>query len=330
MIYLFHGEDDLARNEYLAGLLARVTDAMGDLNRTRLEGDQTSFAGLRHACDSFPFLSDRRIVIVEGLLNKLAKRGPKDFAEQLLGYVPAMPEYTRLFLLETSVDKRTALWKSLNQLAGAKASRVYIKEFPLPGEKELPEWIQQRARSHGGLVERQAAAELAAFVGQEMRVLDQEIRKLVTYAGERPVTSADIRLLVPYVQEATVWQMVDAIGARDVRQALAAAQQILNEEPGKAVYLHIMITRQIRLLLQVAELRALGKKQAEIQSTLGMSSFVASKLLKQAPNFSVERLEEAFDHLLAADIAMKSGANQVMTLNLLIVELAGRRAGAAA
>ncbi|MDQ4075025.1 MAG: DNA polymerase III subunit delta [Chloroflexota bacterium] len=326
MIYLFHGDDDLTRNEYLNNLLARADDTMGSLNQTRLEPDKLTFAELRHACDAIPFLSERRIIIVEGLLNKLAKQASKDFAQQLKDYIPTMPEYTRLFLLETSVDKRTSLWKSLNQFASEKLPRVFIKEFALPKEHELPTWIQQRARLHGGLIERQAATDLASFVGQDVRLLDQEVRKLVTYAGEHPVTRKDVRLLVPYVQEASVWQLVDAIGSKDTRRALAAAQQILSEDPSKAIYLHIMITRQIRMLLQVAELLSLGKTQRDIQKILGLSNFVLNKVMKQASNFTIERLEAAFDHLLEADVAMKRGADQQMILNLLIVELAGRRA----
>ncbi len=175
-------------------------------------------------------------------------------------------------------------------------------------------------------MDRRAAAELATFVGGNVRLLDQEIRKLVTYAGERPVGVEDIRLLEPYVQEASIWTMVDSIGAKDAKRALGLAQQILNDEPSKAIYLHIMITRQVRMLLQVAELLSLGKAEPEIQRTLGLSPFVLKKVMQQARNFSVQRLEQAFDLLLDADVAMKTGADQVLTINLLIAELASRRA----
>jgi len=326
MIYLFHGTDDLARDEALASLLSRVDDPLGEMNCTRSDGDKIGYGELRHACDSIPFLSDRRIVVVEGLLNRLVKRGPKEFAEQLKSYLAEVPEYTRLFLMEGEVDKRTTLWKKLSEMATAKPPTVYLKEFSLPKEQELPEWVQRRARQHNGLMDRRAAAELAAFVGDNVRLLDQEIRKLVTYAGERPVTLEDIRLLVPYVQEASIWEMVDAIGSKNTKRALSLAQQILSDEPTKAIYLHLMITRQVRLLLQVAELLSLGKTQSEIQRLLGMSSFVLGKIMKQAPNFTVPRLEQAFDRLLDSDVAMKSGADQVLTLNLLIVELASQRA----
>lgn len=326
MLYLFYGDDDLARGEYLASLLTRVSDPMGDLNQTRLAAEKLTFAELRHACDSLPFLSDRRIVIVEGLLGKLAKRGPKEFAEQLRDYMSEMPDHTRLFLLEEEVDRRTALWKQLNKLAGEKQPVVYLKEFALPPDKALPEWVQARAQRHGGKLDKPTALALATFVGRNVRLLDQEIQKLVTYAGERPVTMEDVRLLVPYVQEATIWEMVDAIGTKDAKKALAAAHQILRDDPGKAIYLHLMIVRQVRMLLQVKSLQELGKQPNEIQQTLSLSPFVLNKVAQQTGNFSVPFLERAYERLLDADVAMKSGADQTLTLNLLIVELASRRA----
>ncbi len=326
MIYLFYGTDDLTRDEALAKLLNRVDDPLGDMNCARFDGDKLTYGELRHACDSIPFLSDRRIVIIEGLLHRLAKRGPKEFAEQLKSYLPQVPEYTRLFLMESEVDKRMALWKKLSEMASGKPPTVYLKEFVLPKEQELPDWIQRRARQHQGLIDRRAATDLATFVGDNVRLLDQELRKLVTYAGDRPVTQDDVRLLVPYVQEASIWEMVDAIGSKNAKRALNLAQQVLTDEPSKAIYLHLMITRQIRLLLQVAELLSLGKTQGDIQRILGMSSFVLGKIVKQVPNFTVPRLEQAFDRLLESDVAMKSGADQIMTLNLLIAELASQRA----
>lgn len=326
MLYLFYGTDDLGRSEYVAGLLARVADPMGDLNQMRFDGEKLSFSELRHACDSIPFLSDRRIVIVEGLLARLAKRGPKEFAERLRDYLPAIPDYTRLFLLESEVDKRTALWKALVTLSEQKPPTVFLREFAAPAAEALPEWIQRRGQRHGARIERRVATELATFVGGNLRLLDQELMKLATYAGDRPISSEDLKLLVPYMQEATIWEMVDAIGARNAKGALNAAQKLLRDDPGKAIYLHTMIARQVRMLLQVAELLALGQDQGTIQRTLGMNPYVLKKVIQQARSFPVERLERAFDLLLASDVAMKSGADQVMTLNLLIVDLAGRQA----
>ncbi|MGB0386582.1 MAG: DNA polymerase III subunit delta [Ardenticatenaceae bacterium] len=325
MIYLFYGSDELSRHEYVANLLKRIEEPLGNFNQTRFQPDKLTFTQLRQACDALPFLTERRIVIVEGLLNKLVKRGPKAFTKQLQPYFSKIPDYTRLFLLEGKVDRRSALWKELNKLAKEKQPKVYLKEFSLPNEQQLPIWIQRRTHKHGGRIGNRAAAQLATFVGHDIRLLDQEIRKLVTYAGQEPITEDHIELLVPYMQEASIWKMVDAIGAKNIQTALMSAERLLQDDPSKAIYMHIMITRQIRILLQVAELAALGKKQAEIQKTLRLNGYVLKKVMRQASNFTVERLEKAYDLLLQADVDMKSGADQTMTLNLLIVQLAGGR-----
>lgn len=325
MIYLFYGDDDLSRNEYVAYLLARIEEPLGNLNQTRLDPNKLTFTKLRQTCDAFPFLTQRRIIIIEGLLHKIAKRGPKSLAKQLVPYLSKVPEYTRLFLLEGEVDRRTALWKQLNKLAKQKKPTVYLKEFALPDQQQLPKWIQTRAQRHGGRMDRHTAAQLATFVGHDIRLLDQEIRKLVTYAGERPVTIDDVRVLVPYIQEASIWDMVDAIGAKNGRKALTTAQHILQDDASKAIYMHVMITRQVRMLLQVTELLDLGQKPKEIQKTLRLNPYVLKKVMQQTRNFSVQRLEQAYELLLEADVKMKSGEDQTMTLNLLIVELAGGR-----
>ncbi len=325
MIYLFYGTDDLSRNEYVASLFARIEDPLGDLNQTRLDPKALTFNQLRQTCDAFPFLTQRRIIVIEGLLNKLSKRGPKSFTQQLVPYFSQIPDYTRLFLLEQNVDKRSVLWKRLDKLSKQKKPVVYLKEFMLPDQRQLPSWIQTRAQRHGGRIDRHAAGQLAMFVSDDIRLLDQEIRKLVTYANDRPVNSDDVRQLVPYMQEASIWDMVDAIGAKNVKKALIMTEKILQDDTSKAIYIHVMITRQVRMLLQVAELITLGKKQSEIQKTLRLNPYVLKKVMKQARNFTVSHLEKAYDLLLDADVQMKSGQDQTMTLNLLIVELAGRR-----
>ncbi|MCB0076983.1 MAG: DNA polymerase III subunit delta [Anaerolineales bacterium] len=325
MIYLFFGEDELSRDEAVAALLSGIDDPMGDLNQNRLDAASLSFGELRHACDSPPFLSDRRIVVVTGLLQRLAK-GNKDFAEQFVNYIPTMPPYSRLFLLEGSVDKRMTLWKRLDELSGQKPPTVFVREYGVPQGRDRAKWVQQRAQRYGGQIGSAAATLLADVVGDDLRLIDQEVRKLVTYAGDQPVSTDDVQAIVPYMQEMTIWELVDAVGMRKVSVALAAAERILSEDPSKGIYLHIMITRQIRLLLQVAELKALGQSQQQIRSALKLHSFVAGKLFNQANNFTVERLVAAYDRLLDSDIALKSGADHALTLNLLIVDLAGRRA----
>lgn len=322
MFYIFYGADDLGRDEALSAILSRVPDAaMAELNTTRLDGRPLTFAQLRHACDTVPFLAERRIVIVEGLLERL-KSGPKDFADQLTNYLGALPAHARLFLIEgEKIDKRTAVWKSAVQLAEAK--KGVIREFEKPRREALPRWVHARTRQKGGQIDARAAEELATFVGDDLRLLDSEIEKLVTYAAGETITSQVVRLLVPYTAEANIFALMDAISQRDTRRALTNLQQLLAEGAAPP-YLHFMLTRQIRILLQVKELSEFGSTSTEIRQKLGLHPFVVEKTLKHVGRFSLEQLEAAFERLLEADQAMKTGRTEPeLALQLLVADLAG-------
>lgn len=321
MFYIFYGSDDLARDEALSAILARVPDpAMAELNTTRLDGRKLTFSELRYACDTVPFLTERRIVIVDGLLERL-KNGPKEFADQLAAYLGELPAHARLFLIEgDKIDKRMGLWKRAVQLEEAK--KGVIREFEKPKREQLPRWIQHRTRQKGGQIDHRAAEELATFVGDDLRLLDSEIDKLVTYADGDLITQETVRTLVPYTAEANIFGLMDAIGQRDLRRAMSSLQQLLNQNAAPP-YLHFMLTRQIRILLQVKELSELGSTQAEIRQKLGLHPFVVEKTLKQVGRFTLESLEAAFERLLDADYAMKTGqVEPELALQLLVADLA--------
>lgn len=329
MFYVFHGEDEFSRAEALAEMKAKMGDpSMISLNTTLLDGRKVTLAKLIHACDAVPFLGERRLVIVEGLLARLEppKRGKitqeaRAFTEGLQEVLRRLPESTRLVFLEPrSLRKDNPILK----LARKEKQRGHAKEFKPPRRGELNWWITQRVKGKGGDILPPAVAELAAFVGNDLRLLDQEIEKMITYVGgERAINAKDVRLLVSYAQEANIFQMVDALGHRNGQRALALLHELLDDGQPPA-YLMTMITRQFRILMQVKELSQGGASTAEIRSRLSLHPFVVEKGLKQARNFSMSQLDAIYRQLLETDTAIKTGRIEpTLALDLLIVGLSG-------
>src|SRR5207237_4349417 len=111
-VYILYGEDTFGRDEAVQNLKDRMRALpAGEHNLTEL-GPETSVAALKMAADVVPFLAERRMVIVYGLLGRLTGRGgggqrrtartrKKDDAgpdelQALLDYLPELPQSTSL------------------------------------------------------------------------------------------------------------------------------------------------------------------------------------------------------------------------------------------
>jgi len=327
MFYLFHGEDEFSRSETLAALKEKMGDpGLAELNITIFDGSKVTLSDLQHACDSVPFMAERRLVIVEGLLTRLEPRGEeralsawqKEYLEGLTQYLKRLPETTRLVFVE---NKPITEHHPVHRLALAE-ERGHVKEFEPPQGRQLNRWIEERVQKKGGQIEAAAIEELAAFVGNDLRLLDQEIEKLVAYVNwARPISEDDVRLLVSYVQEANVFEMVDALGQRNAQQAAKLLHQLLDDGEHPLALLG-MIVRQFRILIQVKELTERGLSQQKMASQLRLHPFVVKKAVRQAMNFSMEQLEAIYGRLLETDVAIKTGQmDQMLALDMLVMEV---------
>jgi DNA polymerase-3 subunit delta len=330
VFYVFHGEDEFSISETLDDFKGRLGPPdMVELNTTVLDARSLTLAELRHACDAVPFLADKRLVIVHGLLTRLADRAEeglskakKRYLAALADYLPALPETTRLVFVEP--EKLPARHPIL-KLAQREAAG-YVKRFDPPRPKHLPRWIAERVHRYGGEIEPYAARSLGDVAGHNLRLLDQELAKLVTYTkAERSITAADVNTLVPYVQEAIIFDLVDALGRRDGAVAARTLHRLLEEGDEKYFPLRIlaMIARQFRLLIQITELQSLGATQSDIIKTLKLHPFPAGKLRSQATHFTAAQLETVYRHILDTDVAIKSGEMDAdLALDLLVAGLA--------
>ncbi|MGD8968728.1 MAG: DNA polymerase III subunit delta [Anaerolineae bacterium] len=325
--YVFHGEDEFTRSETLADFKRRLGPPdMVDLNTTVLDGKRTTLADLRHTCDAVPFLTEKRLVIVRGLLTMLSSRKGQEpseaqrrFVSDLAGYLPHLPPTTRLVFVEKSTLPSS---HPIVELA-RREQRGYVRRFDRPDARALPRWIKKRLQKHGGRIEPRAAHRLAALVGADLRLLDQEIVKLVTYTNaERLITETDVETLVPYSQNAIIFDLVDALGQRDGRTAAETLHRLL-EEGEHPLGLLGMIVRQFRLLVQVKALKAKGASSRDIAKALKIHPFPAGKLHRQATRFTAAQLEKVYRHLSEIDVEIKTGKiDAELALDLLVAGLA--------
>lgn len=310
MFYVFHGNDEHSLNETLSALLSKQgATELVEANTLRFEGSSVTFPQLQHACDTVPFLTSIRVVIVSGLLTS-----GSSLSEQLLDYLPKVPDSTRLILVE---PKSLPANHPVVKLA-EESSNGFVKSFQRPEGKDLERWIRARVQASAGRIAPRAAQLLAENVGSDLYLLVNEIEKLVLYKDGQQIEADDVSLLCSHVAEASIFKLVDALGNRNGREAAGQLQTKINEG-ADPYYLFAMIVRQYRLLIQVKELADEGSLPNEIAKSLSIHSYVSGKLFQQGHNYTMPQLEQIYSRLLEVDVDVKTGRTDMTTaLNVIV------------
>lgn len=309
--YILHGEDLFTLEEEVAAMRARMgaDPATADLNTTTFDGKTATLADVLNAVSALPFLSDRRLAIVNGWLSYLAQTsGGKATLEALVAQLPGLPDWARLVFVE-----RETLSENHPVLRLARSDpRGYVKAFRRPALNEVGPWIQARAAHYGVSIEAEARDALVALVrgdqfSADLTKADNELFKLAAYVGEGGVITRDhIAAVTAYVPEESVFPMVDALGRRDGPTATRLLLRLLKDTD--ALNLFSLIIRQFRLLLQAREhLESGGGRGPALARALRVQNFVAAKLEEQSRRFTLDGLEQTYRHLLDLDRRIKTG-----------------------
>jgi len=332
LLYILSGQDDFSIHQSLEELKKSMGDqAMLAVNTTTLDGQQTTLDQLKNVCDTPPFLTEKRLVIINGLLERFEPKGkPKrqkkatpttnhqDEGNSLAVYISNVPDTTLLILIDDKISSKNPLLKELS-------NKAKIKSFPLLREPQLHQWIQNRVASEGGNISSPAVDLLAKLVGSNLWIMSNEINKLILFTSGRHIEVEDVKVLVSHAQQTNVFALVDAILEFKCGLAEQLLQQLLQRGASSA-YLLVMLSRQLQMIVRAKELRNQRKSNIDIQNRLGITAeFVLRKTLEQAGMYSWERIKEAYHKLLEADLSIKTGKyDDELALNILIAELCQR------
>ena len=105
-------------------------------------------------------------------------------------------------------------------------------------------------------VETEAARELVDALGGDMMMIAGELEKLILYVGEKKrITLGDVETMVLAAKQRTLYELTDAISAKDRPRALAIMDAILSSGDGEdAAIGHLyMLAKTFRQMLVISE-----------------------------------------------------------------------------
>ena len=311
-VLLFEGEEEYLKQKALADLRAALLPAgMEELNETTLTGPVPD--EIIASCETLPFLADRRLVIVR---EERSLSGRSEADEKLLDYLPKVPpSAVLLFFCREKPDGRKKLYAAVKKLNG-------IVTFSPLKDRELASFVTAAFRDQGKECDERTAEYLVFTSGSDLNQLLAEVAKISSHNLDSTSVSPDeVAALATPSLECTVFQMVDAVVARQSSRAFALLQNQLKQGADR-MYILSMLLRQFRLLQHVKIMQFEKRTQEEIRSALGVPPFALNQYLRQASFYTGGQVKQAVKICFDTEYAVKSGKmNQDGALEAAILKI---------
>lgn len=307
-VYLLYGTEDYLKRQYRDKLKHALVEPDDTMNFSAYEGKDINSKELIDLSETLPFFKEKRMILVEN--SGFFKNSCDDLAE----YMSQVPESTCFVFVEEEVDKRSKLFKAASRAGSA-------VEFETPKEDMLIRWILGRIQREGKKITQSVMQLFLSKTGSDMENIDKELEKLICYTLDKTeISAADVEAICTGQTENKIFEMIDAISAKNQKKALDLYYDLLalKEAPMRILFL---IARQFQNLLLIKSMSAKGYPAVSIAKTAGMPSFAVQKNLRQAGAFKINQLKEAIEDCGQAEEDVKTGrmADQ-LAVELLIVK----------
>ena len=297
--YLISGDDDAKIDAWRARVRKRAEEERGPGGLEVFDAASSEPGEVAVALAALTFDPGTRYVLVDGAgAWKAAQLAP------LEATLADMPPDTVLVAIVRG--------KPLKQLCAAidKAGGEH-REYAAPKPWELPKWAAERGRDLGLQVDKEAAKELVALVGQSQQRLSRELEKLALAIHPRTnVSQSDVEASAASDTSPQAYDLADALVAGDLRATLALAEQLEahGERPGRLVW---PVVRRLREVHRAAALLDSGMPDTKVSEALRAPPWLAKKTVARAKKADRAALERAICVFADLEVEMRGGGSDV-------------------
>ena len=322
-LYIFYGEE-----RYLLQTMARqlkellIPGGFEEFNYHRLTGKGLTVQELAETAEAMPMMAEHTLITVTDMDIFKLDESQRTALIDLLGDFP--PYCTLVFLYEQVPYKRDGKMK---KLCAALNEYVQEVEFVQQERSDLLKWLKRRFAATGHDIDQTAADHLLFTCGSLMRGLIPEVEKIAAYARHERITVADIDAVAEPVLDARIFDMTNAVTARNYDRAAAILADLLRMQT-EPIAILAALGKELRRLYTARLALDGGKDRVWLKELWSMSSDYPAKLLLQAAkNVDHDWCRQAVKRSQTLDRRMKSERNMDSEgeLKLFLIELAGAR-----
>ncbi len=324
-LYFFSGEEIYLMDKALEELIKSVlTEDLQSINLSYLDGKISDLDSLKLSCETLPFLSPKRITVLNNpdFMEDLVKN-----QDEAIAYLKTLGEHQALIIIDrkSSIKKSTKLYKYI------KGKNCNVNFEKLKGI-ELNNWIVEKFKLNGKIIANsnisyflRASSYLSRNIDSTLYDLENEIKKLSAYSERKEITNEDMDKALVKNIDRNIFDLLEAVSKKDSDKTISIFNEIyaMNEPIQKIIF---MIARQFRLLNAIKLYAIVGYTSNEIQLKLGLKPYEFSKLIKQVGSFSQKTLNQVLEDILETDKNMKTrSCDQKLEMELLLVKLADKK-----
>jgi DNA polymerase-3 subunit delta len=281
----------------LADAVRAETDALLDgedraLALEELAGDDLTVGAVVDACQTPPFLSARRVIVVRD-----AGRFSSEDLEPLLDYLASPLESSSLLLVGGG-------GKLSQKLVNAAKKHGRLVDVTVPTGKARTGWLVDQVKDGPVQLDAAGAKRLQDHLGEDIGRLPRLLDALASaYGHDARVTVEDLE---PFLGEAggvAPWDLTDAIDRGDTNAALSALHRMMAAGERHALAVLGTLHRHYGAMLRLDGATVSG--DAEASALVGMAPYPAGKVRKTGRRIGSAGVARAVTLLADADLDLR-------------------------
>ena len=310
-VYYFFGEDSYSLSNVLHKLEESFKPFLSsDFDKETIYAENRTLSEILGAAASFPFGSEKKIMIVREAEKIKDKKALKDYALS-----PA--EFTVLAFFHNGAitNLSTEPFKTLS------ANNFLFEAKELKG-RNLIVWLINEAEEKGKTLSDENAQVLVDIVGENRSMLEDQLEKICIFLNQKKeITIETIQQVSSELKQFNIFDLQNAIGVKDKAKALSVANNLI-DNGSEPIFIITMLTRYFTGLAKVTELRRKNIPDRDAARVVGTHPFFYPGYVRARDLFSDKKLVEVFRSLLKADVSVKTTSSDDKTIiTILIAEI---------
>ena len=314
MNYLLIGNEIYGQNQRKKQLIEQYVSIDDQMNLTYYNEDANNdIRQLIIQCQTYPFLSDYRVIVYENpsfiFDSKLLDAKQQ---QALVDYLSNPVETTVLIIvINKTVNSNSLIYKKISKY-------FKIEKFDKLSQNDFEKLVRDDLKTNSVNISKDALDLLLSRLDNDVEKYKNELNKLLTYGTE--LDYQDIDYLINQPIENDIFKLTNAINQNDLAASLKVYRDLLTNNKNDVLSIIGLLASQYRSMSQVKLLSQLGYNNAQIASKLNVSAGSVYYKLRDSLTLSAKELMSKLNQLAILDESIKSGLTEpVSGLELFII-----------